>query len=65
MSLLAVKVIVDQGRPKFYKFPNVKNLKQQWLLKIKPTNIQSIQHVRCVMLIALAEIPAGKRCNFS
>ena len=30
----------------FYKFPRNENLKQQWLLKIKRSNIQSMQHVR-------------------
>ena len=30
----------------FYKFPRDKNLKQQWLIKIKCRNIQSIQHAR-------------------
>ena len=42
------KVIVDKGMPNFlYKFPRYENLKQQqWLIKIKRTNIQSIQHVR-------------------
>ena len=28
------------------KFPMDKNLKQQWLIKIKRRNIQLIQHVR-------------------
>ena len=28
----------------FYKFPMDENLKQQWLIKIKRRNIQSIQH---------------------
>ena len=29
----------------FYKFPKDKNLKRQWLIKVKHKNIQSIQHV--------------------
>ena len=41
------KVIVDKRRPKFlFKFPRDENRKQQWLIKIKRRNIQSIQHVR-------------------
>ena len=30
----------------FYKFPKNENLKQQWFLKIKRSNIQSMQHAR-------------------
>ena len=30
----------------FYKFPRNWNLKQQWLLKIKCSNIQTMQHTR-------------------
>ena len=30
----------------FYKFPRNENLKQKWLLKIKRSNIQSMQHAR-------------------
>ena len=40
-----------QGKPvfikgSFYMFPREENLKQQWLIKIKRRNIQSIEHVR-------------------
>ena len=44
--LLTVKVIVDKERPIDYRFPRVEKLKQQWFIKIKRRNIQSIQHVR-------------------
>ena len=44
--LLTVKVIVDKEGLSFYKFQRDKNLKQQWLTKIKRKNNQSIQHVR-------------------
>ena len=58
-------VKVHKGRPKFYKFPRDGNLKQEWLIKIKRRNIQSIQRAECVILIASAKILAGKRCDFS
>ena len=34
-----VKVILDKGNLRFYKFPRDENLKQQWLIKIKRINI--------------------------
>ena len=50
---MAICVAVDcksdsrQGKAiSFYKFPRNENLKQQWLLKIKRSNIQSMQHAR-------------------
>ena len=39
--LLTVKVILEGLS--FHKFPKDENLKQQWLIKIKRRNIQSIQ----------------------
>ena len=47
------------------------NLKQQWVIKIKHSNVQSIQlscrhnMLDCVIFIASAKIPLGKECNFS
>ena len=46
------------------KFPRDENLLQQWLIKIKRRNIQSIM-AECVILIASAKIPVGKRCDFT
>ena len=39
-------VAVDCKSGSFYKFSRDENLKQQWLIKIKYRNIQSIQHAR-------------------
>ena len=43
--MLTVKIIVDLGKPKFLKLPS-KNLKQQWLMKLKRRKIQSIYYAR-------------------
>ena len=59
--LLTVKVIVDKGRPKFYRFPRDKKLNQQWLIKIS----NRYNMPECVMLIASAKTTAGKRCDIS
>ena len=39
-------LLTVQGRASFYKFSRDENLKQQWLIKAKRRNIQSIQHAR-------------------
>ena len=48
----------------FYEFLRDENLSQQWLIKIKCRNIQSIMS-ECVILIVSAKITVGKKCHFS
>ena len=53
--VLTVKVILDLREGiNFYKFPSEENLKQQWLIKVKLRNIQSIQHARMSYAYSLA-----------
>ena len=47
----------------FYEFLRDENLSQQWLIKIKCRNIQSIMS-ECVILIVSAKIPVGKKMSF-
>ena len=43
---MVICVAVDCKSGSFHKFSRDENLKQQWLIKIKCRNIQSIQHAR-------------------
>ena len=48
----------------FYTFPREENLKQQWLIKIKRTNIQSIWHVRICHVYCFSLNPGWERLQF-
>ena len=49
------------GGLNFYKFRRKENLKQQWLMKIKRRNIQSIQHTRICHACCFGLNPGRKK----
>ena len=54
-----------QGRrTKCYEFPREENLKQQWLIKIKRRNIQSIQQPRMNHAYCVGLNPGRKKMRF-
>ena len=65
MLLLTVKVIVDKGRPMFWKIPKGQKSETAMVHKNKTEISSQYNLLECVMLIASAEILAGKRCDFS
>ena len=62
--LLILKATLDNEGPNFFKLPSEENLKQQWLIKIKSRNIQSIQHARMCHAYYFGSNPSWQKMRF-